>query len=191
MSATPVSEEQMETLRYPIGRFSPPDQYDKAWKFKAIDNIRYLPRNIELAIENMDEVFLQTPYRPGGWTVHQLIHHIADSHINAYTRFKLALTEDKPVIKPYEQALWATLPDVASNPVNVSITLLHALHRRWVSLLEGMSDEEYNRKLIHPEQRNEISLWEMLAQYDWHSRHHLAHILHAKEQFLKSKMIHR
>ncbi len=183
MDEQSMSEEQMETLRYPVGRFVPPVKYDKTWKANAIDSIRYLPRNIESAIENMDENFLNTSYRPGGWTVHQLIHHIADSHINAYVRFKLALTEDIPVIKTYEQSLWALLPDVKTNPVNISITLLYALHTRWVSLLDQMSDADYDRKLFHPDQQKEVSLWEMLAQYDWHSRHHLAHIMRAKEQF--------
>jgi uncharacterized damage-inducible protein DinB len=139
-------------------------------------DIKFLPIQLESAILNLDEQKLHTPYREGGWTVHQLVHHIPDSHVNAYTRFKLALTEDEPTIKPYDEAAWAELADSAACEPEVSLDLLEALHRRWVALLRSLGDDDYARTLRHPEHGRTFTLDQMLAMYGWHSEHHLAHI---------------
>ena len=161
--------------RYPIGKYEP-QPFDEKLKITWIRDIQFLPQNLENAVLNLDAAQLETPYREGGWTVKQLVHHVADSHVNAYTRFKLGLTEDRPTIKPYEEKLWAELSDTKNLPVNISFTLLHALHARWVEVLKNISDEEWNRTVIHPESKKEISLWYLLGTYSWHSRHHTAHI---------------
>ena len=168
--------------RYPIGHFEPQPNSEML-KTKWLRDIKYLPADLELAIQSFDEYQLDTPYREGGWTVKQLVHHIADSHMNAYMRFKLALTEDNPTIKTYEEKAWANLPDVSSVPVNVSVTLLHALHRRWLGAIENLTEEEFtNHHIYHPEQKKQISLWYLLGLYAWHGRHHVAHITKLKEQ---------
>jgi hypothetical protein len=168
--------------RYPIGKFEA-QPYSDELKRNWINDIRFLPNDIELAIQSFDEYQLDMPYREGGWTVKQLVHHIADSHMNAFIRFKLALTEDNPTIKPYEEAEWAKLPDTFNVPVNVSVTLLHALHRRWTVINENISEEQFqNRSVFHPEHQKQMSLWHLLGMYAWHSRHHLAHIKNLKEQ---------
>ncbi|MBC7423468.1 MAG: putative metal-dependent hydrolase, partial [Ferruginibacter sp.] len=133
-------------------------------------------------ILNLDESQLNTPYRPDGWNVKQLVHHVADSHMNAYIRFKLALTENNPTIKPYDEAAWANLIDTQQVPINVSLTLLHALHVRWVALIRGMSTEDWNRTVYHPEQKKEITLWDLLGMYSWHGRHHTAHITNLRQR---------
>ena len=161
--------------RYPIGKYEP-QPFDEKLKITWIRDIQFLPQNLENAVLNLDAAQLETPYREGGWTVKQLVHHVADSHVNAYTRFKLGLTEDRPTIKPYEEKLWAELSDTKNLPVNISFTLLHALHARWVEVLKNISDEEWNRTVIHPESKKEISLWYLLGTYSWHGRHHTAHI---------------
>lgn len=175
-----------EKLRYPIGRENEQKVYDKEFdeplKSTLINDLRMLPQSLEFAIQNLDESQLQTPYRPGGWTVHQLVHHIADSHINAYVRFKLGLTENNPTIKPYEQEDWANLSDSKNLPVNISITLLHALHKRWCELLGNMTESEWHRRVYHPERKIELSLWDLLKSYAWHGRHHTAHILQLRER---------
>ena len=147
-----------------------------------ISAIEALPLWLDVIIENLDEHQLETPYRPGGWTMVQTIHHLADSHMNAFMRLKLALTEEAPVIKPYEEALWAETPEVKAVPVNVSITLLHALHRRWVALLQSLSPEDWSRTYFHPEHGREFPIWEMTALYTWHSRHHMEHLKRLKER---------
>ena len=175
-----------EKLRYPIGRENEQKAFDKEFneelKSLLINDLRMLPQSLEFAIQNLDEQQLQTPYRPGGWTVHQLVHHVADSHINAYVRFKLGLTENNPTIKPYEQELWANLSDSEKLPVNISITLLHGLHKRWCELLENMTESEWQRTVYHPERKVQLSLWDLLKSYAWHSRHHTAHILQLRER---------
>lgn len=174
--------EIINDARYPIGHFEP-QPYSNMLKTKWLRDIKFLPADLELAIQSFDEYQLDTPYREGGWTVKQLVHHIADSHMNAYMRFKLALTEDNPTIKTYEEKEWANLADVSSVPVNVSVTLLHALHRRWLGAIENLTEEQFtNRHIYHPEQKKQISLWYLLGMYAWHSRHHLAHIIKLKEQ---------
>lgn len=173
-------------LRYPIGK----EEEQKAFKIdfnpqlkqQLISDIKFLPANLEHAIQNLDAAQLETPYRPGGWTVKQLIHHVADSHINAYTRFKFGLTEDNPTIKPYDQDAWSRLSDTENLPVNISLTLLHALHLRWNQLMEDMSEDQWQRTIYHPERKISMSLWDLLKSYSWHSRHHTAHITKLRER---------
>ncbi len=177
-----MTPELLEELAYPTGRFTTPETYDATALSQWISVLEACPKWYDYSIENLDEAQLDTPYRPGGWTVAQVVHHVADSHINAYTRLKLALTEDAPVIKPYEEQRWAELPDVTSVPVNVSITLLHALHRRWVAVLRGLEEKDWERTYVHPEGNRVYPLWEMTAMYAWHSRHHFEHIRKLRER---------
>jgi hypothetical protein len=167
--------------RYPIGKYQP-QPFSEQQKQEWINDIRFLPLAIENAILNLDAAQLNTPYREGGWTVKQLVHHVADSHLNAYCRFKLGLTEDNPTIKPYQEKLWAELKDTQNLPVNVSITLLHALHLRLHEVLISITDEQFNRTVFHPEHKKEISLWYLLGMYAWHSKHHTAHITALREK---------
>lgn len=162
-----------EKLRYPTGRFEQPEQYDPARRKGWLQALAALPTWLDVIVQNLDAAQLETPYRPGGWTMNQVIHHLADSHMNAFVRLKLALTEDNPTVKPYEEALWAETPEIGAVPVNVSITFLHALHRRWTDLLERIPDEAWERTYFHPEDRNEVSIWQMTAKYAWHGRHHM------------------
>lgn len=171
----------MEDLRYPIGKYEP-KPYSEEQKEEWLADIRFLPQAIETAVQNLNEDQLQTPYRDGGWTVHQVVHHVADSHINAYCRFKLGYTENAPTIRPYEEALWAKTSDVKNLPINISITLLHALHSRWHEFLKSFATEDYNRTIYHPEHKKELTLWHLLGMYAWHSRHHVAHITSLRER---------
>jgi hypothetical protein len=168
-------------LRYPIGKYETQpfsDKQKRAW----LQDIQFLPGMLETAIENLDEKQLNTPYRDGGWTVKQVVHHVADSHVNAYIRFKLGLTENNPVIKPYEEALWADLNDVTAVPINISITLLYALHTRWHSALLNLPEEAWKRTVVHPEHKKEMSLYFLLGMYAWHGLHHVTHITSLRER---------
>ncbi|MBC7422449.1 MAG: putative metal-dependent hydrolase [Ferruginibacter sp.] len=171
----------MEDLRYPIGRFEP-RPFTVAQLEEWILDIKYLPNLLENAVLNLDEHQLETPYRPDGWTVKQVVHHVADSHMNAYIRFKLGLTEFNPVIKPYDEAAWALLSDTNNLPINLSLTLLFALHTRWVEVLKHISKAEWDRTVYHPEQKKEITLWNLLGLYSWHGRHHTMHITNLRER---------
>lgn len=171
----------MDDLRYPIGKYEL-QPFSQRQKEKWLLDLRFLPDELEAAILNLDEEQFQTPYRPGGWTVVQVVHHVADSHINAYTRFKLGLTEDNPVIKPYEEGDWANLADVQAVAVNVSVTLLHALHQRWVAAIKDLTDEQWQRTVYHPGQKATLSLWQLLGSYAWHGKHHVAHITSLRER---------
>ena len=166
--------------RYPIGKYEA-QPFSESQKKKWIVDIQFLPNELEQAIENLDEAQLHTPYRDGGWTVHQLVHHIADSHMNSFIRFKLALTEDNPTIKPYDENAWSEMADVQKEPINVSITLIYALHKRWLTLLQNMSDTDFEKTLFNPQRRGQLTLWEMLGIYAWHGKHHVAHIKTLKE----------
>ena len=168
-------------LRYPIGRYQRVE-YSSAEKESRLADILFLPRLLEFALLNLDEHQLNTPYREEGWTINQVVHHVADSHMNAFIRFKLGLTEDTPTIKPYIQDKWGETSDVLHVPVNYSVTLIHSLHHRWYELLKSMTDEDWQRTLFHPEQKREITLWEMLLIYAWHGKHHAAHITNLREQ---------
>ena len=174
--------EPTDALRYPIGPWQPPASFNPEALPAAIDALAALPAWLDHCMENLDEAQLHTPYRPGGWTINQIIHHLADSHMNAFIRTKLALTEDDPVIKPYDQDRWAMLPDVQHEPANVSITLLHALHRRWTGLLRGLTDADWQRAFFHPEQGRPVALWEMSLHYAWHSRHHMEQIRRLRQR---------
>jgi hypothetical protein len=168
--------------RYPIGKYEP-QPFSIEQKVEWLADLKFLPFQLENAILNLDEYQLNTPYRDGGWTIQQLVHHIADSHMNAYIRFKLALTEDNPTIKPYNEKLWSEMDDVKKLPVNISITLLHALHIRIYEALKYVKDDDWNnRSIYHPEHKKMIRLWTLLGQYAWHSKHHVAHILALREK---------
>lgn len=166
--------------RYPIGKYQPQPYSEKQLK-EWLNDIKFLPGMLENALLNLDEAQLDTPYREGGWKIKQLVHHVADSHMNAYVRFKLALTEQAPQIKPYQENLWAELEDSERVPVNVSITLLYALHTRWYEAIKNLDEQEWQRTVYHPEHKKEITLWHMLGMYAWHGKHHVAHITTARE----------
>jgi hypothetical protein len=163
-------------LRFPLGRFHPPADHQALDRESWVEDIAKLPSLLRSSVAGWSPEQLDTPYRPDGWTVRQLVHHVADSHLNAYVRFKLALTEDNPAIKTYREDRWAELPDSFTTPVETSLLLVEALHTRWVALLEGMSDADFDRTLAHPEWSEPPRLFQMLALYSWHSRHHVAHI---------------
>ncbi|WP_374445469.1 YfiT family bacillithiol transferase [Epilithonimonas sp.] len=170
----------LEVLKYPVGKFIRPESITKAMIDSAISEIENFPNLVKAEIQNLDEKDLQLRYRPEGWPITQVVHHCADSHINSYMRFKLALTEDIPTIKPYDESLWAELPDNQLPPL-VSFRLLEALHARWVYLLKTLSENDLNKEFIHPEQSENITLKENILIYSWHCRHHLAHIRQAAE----------
>ncbi len=167
--------------KYPIGKYEP-QPFSQEQKEKWLLDIKFLPEELERALLNLDAAQLQTPYREGGWTVQQLVHHVADSHLNAYIRFKLGLTETNPVIKPYEEKEWVLLADIEQVPVNVSITLLHALHQRWYSAIKDLKDSDWERTVVHPEHGRQMSLWLLLGLYAWHGKHHTAHITSLRER---------
>ncbi|KYP14948.1 YfiT family bacillithiol transferase [Flavihumibacter sp. CACIAM 22H1] len=168
--------------RFPIGQFEPQPYTEKQFQ-EWLNDIRYLPRLLENAVLNLNEEHLQVPYREGGWTSNQVVHHVADSHMNALIRFKLALTEEQPTIKPYDEAAWAKLPDVEALPVNISLTLLHALHSRWYHLIKGLDETTLlNRSVIHPQHGKIMSCWHLLGMYSWHGRHHVAHITRLRDR---------
>lgn len=165
----------MTDHRYPTGKFVPPAQATNESRSRAIARIAETPRLLRDAVQGLDEDQLDTPYREGGWTLRQVVHHVPDSHLNAYIRLKLALTEPVPVIKPYDEAAWANLVDTTAVPIDVSLNLLDALHTRWVALLRSMKDDDFRREYVHPE-TGRHALDHLLALYAWHGPHHVAHI---------------
>lgn len=167
-------------LRYPIGRLERKSSLATEERRGFIDAIALTPGSLRTAVRGLTEAQLDTPYRPGGWTVRQLVHHVADSHLNAYTRFRLALTEENPTIKPYDEAAWATLPD-SSMPVDVSLDLLDRLHLRLVHLLRAIPEASFRRQLTHPE-NGPMTLDALLSVYAWHGRHHTAHVTTLRER---------
>lgn len=171
----------MNDPRYPVGKYEP-QTYSDSLKEQWLADIKFLPNAIESAVNNLDEHQLQTPYREDGWTVHQLVHHVADSHLNAYIRFKLGYTENGVTIKPYDEKLWAGTSDVQNLPINISITLLYALHQRWCEFLKNFSKDDWQKTLYHPEYKKEFTLWHFMGMYAWHSRHHVAHITALRER---------
>lgn len=170
-----MDQTQLEKLRYPIGRYHFNPDAGTAEIKKWIRDIGNLPQNLKKAVKGLNDKKLDTPYREGGWTVRQVVHHLADSHINAYCRVKLALTENVPAIKPYDEKAWAMLSD-SNASIKISLSVLEGLHERWVLLLKKFSAEDFSRKYFHPESKREIPLKELVALYSWHSRHHVAHI---------------
>ncbi len=170
-----------EDLRYPVGKFTYQGFADRVQRAEWIQEIAHLPEKLSAAVAGLNEEQLDTPYRPEGWTVRQLVHHIADSHINSYVRFRLALTEPEPVIKPYEEKFWASLPDARELPAEVSLQLLKPLHVRWTYLLKCMTEDDYARDFRHPE-AGTMSLDKATGLYAWHSRHHVAHIVNLRKR---------
>ncbi len=173
----------IEALKYPVGKFQRPESFDEKVISDFIAIIEEFPSKMKRLTENLTVVELNWPYRPGGWTVKQVVHHCADSHMNSLIRFKWTLTEDTPTIKAYEEAEWAKLSDSQLDDISTSLSFLSALHVKWVFLLKNLSEEEYNRAFIHPEHGKKVNLKMNLAIYAWHCRHHLAHV----EQALKHK----
>lgn len=174
-------------LRYPIGKlsdqkFTGQEPFNEDIKDSLILDIQYCPNLLEQAVINLDAHQLETPYRGDGWTVKQVVHHVADSHINAYVRFKLGLTESNPTIKPYDEGAWANLNDTSLLPINISLTLLHALHTRWVTILKSLTENDWQRTVFHPEHKKNMTLWSLLAMYAWHGKHHVAHITSLRER---------
>jgi DinB superfamily len=171
----------MSDLRYPVGPFLFSPSTTDATRAECIQQIAQVPAAMRRALDGLSDRQLDTPYRPGGWTVRQVVHHVPDSHLNAYCRFKLALTEQNPTIKPYDEAAWAKVGDTARTPPDVSLTMLDALHKRWVILLESMTAADFARPLQHPE-KGAITLDWMLQLYAWHGRHHAAHITELRKR---------
>jgi hypothetical protein len=169
----------LEKLRYPIGRFerlaSPLDMKARA---TAIGEIDAAPAILRRLVAELTDAQLETPYRPGGWTIRQVVHHVPDSHVNAYVRMKLAVTEDAPHIRTYEEGRWAELPEAKSAPVAISLDFLAALHRRWVAFLRALPEQEFRKTFVHPEWGG-VALDEAIAMYAWHGRHHAAHVRQA------------
>ncbi|MGE5205499.1 MAG: YfiT family bacillithiol transferase [Chlamydiota bacterium] len=171
----------MPDLSYPIGKFTPESSLSPQRRAELMAQIAELPARLRAAVDGLSAQQLDTPYRPQGWTVRQVVHHVPDSHMNAYIRFKLALTEAEPTIKPYEQQLWAELGDSLQTPIETSLTLLETLHQRWVILLRSIGDGDWQRSFRHPE-LGVVRLDTNLALYAWHGRHHMAHITSLRER---------
>jgi uncharacterized damage-inducible protein DinB len=171
----------MTDPRYPVGRFVRPETIREADVRCWIEEIAQLPASLRQAVQGLSEEQLDTPYREGGWTIRQVVHHLADAHMNAYIRFKLALTEETPTIKPFDEAEWAELPDGKSAPAEVSLALLEALHDRWVRLMKAMSPADFERMIDHPE-AGKMALSLVAALYAWHGRHHVGHITALRQQ---------
>jgi hypothetical protein len=169
----------MEDLRYPIGRFDKSADVTEGRLREAIADIAATPARLRAAVAGLTDEQLDTPYRPGGWTVRQVIHHVADSHANSYIRIRLALTEEEPTIKPYDEASWAELPDAKSLPVEVSLGMLDSMHYRWVSLLNTLTPSDFTRTFRHPEM-GLLRLDVNTCLYAWHGKHHEAHITHLR-----------
>ena len=172
--------EMTTDLRYPVGEFAMPTSVTPVMRATAIADIAALPARVRQAVRGLSTAQIDTPYRPGGWTVRQVVHHLADSHMNAFVRLKLALTEDNPTVKPYDEKLFAALPD-QQLPVDVSLTLLDGLHTRWAAVLNTLTADQFSRPLYHPE-NGAITIDYVVQTYGWHSRHHVAHITRLRER---------
>jgi len=170
-----------QDLRYPVGKFERPGNLTAAQRRPLIDAIADTPARLASAVANLSPAQLDTPYRPGGWTVREVVHHVPDSHLNSYIRFKLALTEDEPTIKPYAEDRWAQLADTKETPIEVSLSLLDSLHTRWVRLLRSLAGDDWQRTYRHPE-LGLMSLEKTLVLYSWHGRHHVAHVTSLRER---------
>jgi uncharacterized damage-inducible protein DinB len=166
----------MSDPRYPVGTFQRGDVLTPEERARCIEQIAAVPRAMREAVAGLTPEQLETPYRDGGWTLREVVHHVPESHMNSYMRFKFALTEETPTIKPYDEARWAKTPEVRDTPIETSLTMIEALHDRWVRLLRAMSAEDFARTLKHPEHDGTMTLDTMLGLYAWHGRHHTAHI---------------
>jgi hypothetical protein len=171
----------MSDLRYPIGKFQMPKAVSKPEREGFLQEVEQLPSRLREAIAGLGDAQLDTPYRPDGWTVRQVVHHLPDSHMNSYIRFKLAVTEDAPTIRPYLEERWAELHEARTGPVMLSLNLLEALHRRWSVFLRSLTDSDYQKTFIHP-QYGPFRLEQSLAMYAWHGKHHVAHITSLRER---------
>ena len=171
----------MEDLRYPIGKFKRPEKFTPAERVAAIEAVAATPEAMRKALKGLKDAQLDTPYREGGWTVRQVAGHVPDSHMNAYIRFKLALTEDQPTIKTYKEGPWSELPDTKRTPVEVMLTLLESLHKRWVTLLRSIPAADWAKTFNHPE-NGLMNLDQLLALYAWHGKHHVAHITSLRDR---------
>lgn len=171
-----------QDLSYPIGKFTAPAQIDQNHIDLWIDEVAALPEQMATAVKDLSTTQLDTPYRPEGWTVRQVVHHVPDSHISSYMRFHWALTEETPLIKAYDEKAWAVLDYHKALPIEVSLSLLAALHARWVILMKNMSDSDLNKTFVHPEDGQTYVLREVIGMYAWHGKHHLAHILNLKNR---------
>jgi hypothetical protein len=170
----------LDPLKYPIGKFTKPEVISSENIVHWISAISSFPQRLIHEVSHLNDEQLETQYRPGGWTIRQVIHHCADSHLNSITRFKLALTEEQPTIKPYFEERWAELADCKKMPILPSLKILEGIHERWTVLLKSLKDEDFGRTFIHPEHGTKISIGENIGIYAWHSNHHLAHITMAK-----------
>jgi hypothetical protein len=168
-------------LSYPIGKFQATDGLDAEQRARCIAEIEVAPDHLRAAVQGLSDLQIDTPYRPGGWTVRQVVHHVPESHMNAYIRFKWALTEDNPTIKAYQEDLWSKTPEVAFTPIEVSLNLLDALHARWVILLKSLSAEQFHTPYVHPD-NGPMTLERMLGLYAWHGKHHVAHITELRKR---------
>lgn len=169
------------TNQYPIGKYEP-KSFSQLQLDYWLNDIKFLPVELEKAVQNLDEFQLNSPYREGGWTIKQLVHHVADSHANAYIRFKLGFTENHPTIKPYNQDAWVLMDDVQTVPINTSLTLLHALHWRWYQAIKNKTKTDWLQNgVVHPEHNTTMTLWYLLGMYAWHGLHHTKQILNCRE----------
>jgi hypothetical protein len=176
-----MNQQEIDRLRYPIGKFLKPQVFSKELISHNIEVIGHFPALLNDEVLHLSEEELKLMYRPDGWNIAQVVHHTADSHMNAFVRFKLALTESTPTIKPYRENLWAQLPDSSNAPIEASLKILEGMHFRWSMLLRTLSEKDFEKKYMHPEQNREITLFEGLAMYAWHCKHHLAHVQQAKK----------
>lgn len=177
-----MTDEALEKLKYPIGKYKAPSNIDSAQMTEWVSKIESFPARLREATEGLTEEQLDTRYRPEGWTLRQVVHHLADSHINAYTRYKLAMTEKRPIIKPYYEDRWAELPEAKNAPIEISLKLLEGVHGRWATALRSLSEEDGKRRLIHPDADNDYVIDSMIGMYVWHGNHHLGHILETKKR---------
>lgn len=178
--SSPIKLPIMDSLKYPIGPFEPVQEPEEENLTRWINDLSTFPGRLNKEVAHLDDVRLNTPYRKGGWTIRQVVHHLADSHINGYVRTKLAVTEDNPRIKTYDQDLWADLPDM-DLPVSVSLNILDGIHGRWSALLESLPDAAFRRTIMHPES-GELLLFNIVGMYAWHGNHHLGHITNLKSK---------
>ncbi len=168
-------------LRYPIGQYEPAP-FSNELKVERLTHLKFLPGLLEQSIENLDEHQLNTPYRDGGWTVKQVIHHVADSHMNALSRLKFTLTEDNPTIMGYDENKWAATVEYTELPINISLTMIHTIHAKLVALFSALTAEEWKRTYIHSHSKKQFDLWFLLGMYAWHGKHHTAHITSLRER---------
>ena len=171
----------MTNVQYPVGKFEPQQEIASKDRQALIQHVADAPAKLRVAANGLNDNQLDTSYRPGGWTVRQVVHHVPDSHLNAYIRFRLAVTEQHPTIKPYDQASWAELPDAKSGPIDMSLDMLEAIHKRWIIFLKSMKPEDFAKTLYHPESGTQ-NLDRLLQYYAWHGRHHTAHITSLRER---------